>query len=93
MTLAPHDIAGLIEQAQKKEALASDIPSPRNPSWREHLIDAAHAYELAGQPEDAARCRLAAAPAAEQKASDEAAESVGDAVSASSDTSTPRRRR
>jgi hypothetical protein len=76
--LAPHDLEALIDQAVVKESLASELRNPRDPSWKEHLVDAAEAYNRVGLAEQVERClsqlpaelaethraRLAPAPAA-----------------------------
>lgn len=57
MNLPDYDIQHLIEQAVEKEALAAKLAIDGIPFWREHLIDALGAYEMAGHEVGAERVR------------------------------------
>lgn len=87
-----HDREALVEQAVRKESLADPIRCPRDPSWREHYLDAIEAYERAGRSEDAERVRglLSAPTAAEAKAEEKLPE---EPAAAPEDLAKPAKRR
>ncbi len=71
--LQQHDIDALLEQADRKEALGSQMLKDKDANGVWHLVDAAEAFERAGALGEAERIR-ALLPATEKEASQKAAD-------------------